>query len=188
MNSFYSKDELINLGMKKYGTEVYISRNACFYGTEYISIGNNVRIDDFCILSGKIIIGNYVHISAGTMLFAGDKEIRIGDFCAVSSRCAVYATNDDYSGMSLTNPTVPDKYRNVTSGNVVLKKHTIIGSGCTILPDVTIGEGTAVGCMSFVNKSLDDWGIYVGIPCKRIKDREKEMLDLEREFLNEVSK
>lgn len=188
MNSFYTEQELKELGFQSIGKEVLISRKASIYGAASMKIGNNVRVDDFCILSGKITIGNFVHIAAATMLFAGDEGIRLDDFCGISSRCAVYAASDDYSGMALTNPTVPDKYRNVTGGTVVLKKHSLIGSGCTILPNVTIGEGTSVGSMSLIGKSLDDWGVYVGIPCKKIKDREKRILELEQDFLKELDK
>ena len=61
-------------------------------------------------------------------------------------------------------------------GPVVLEPHVIVGSGSTVMPNVTIGEGTAVGSMSFVNKDLDAWGIYVGVPCKWMKERSKELL------------
>ena len=84
----------------------------------------------------------------------------------------------------LTNPTVPNEYRNVTGGKVTLGKHSIIGSGCTILPNVTIGEGTSIGSMSLVNKNLDEWSIYVGIPCKKIKNREKRCLELEKQLVS----
>ena len=63
-NSFYKKDELKKLGLKHYGNNVLISRKCSIYSPEKISIGNNVRIDDYCILSGNITIKNYVHISA----------------------------------------------------------------------------------------------------------------------------
>ena len=97
----------------------------------------------------------------------------------------MYGVSDDYSGESLTNPMLPDKFRNVMEGAVTIKKHSIIGTGSTILPNVTIGEGCSVGSMSLVNKSIDAWGIYVGIPCKRIKERKKTLLELEKEFLKE---
>ncbi len=64
MNSFYSRKELLSLGFKKIGKDVLISRKASFYNIEKIEIGNNVRVDDFSILSGKIKIGSYVNISA----------------------------------------------------------------------------------------------------------------------------
>lgn len=50
MTSFYSEEELRSIGLKSYGKNVLISRFARIYGAESISIGNNVRIDDFCIL------------------------------------------------------------------------------------------------------------------------------------------
>lgn len=176
MNSFYSNEELARLGLKKFGKNVLISRKASIYGAQNITIGDNVRIDDFCILSGKITLGNYIHISAYAALYGGDAGIVMKDFSGVSSRCAVYAVSDDYSGAAMTNPMVPEECRNVIGGPVVLEPHVIVGSGSTVMPNVTIGEGTAVGSMSFVNKDLDAWGIYVGVPCKWMKERSKELL------------
>ncbi|MCR4650868.1 MAG: acyltransferase [Lachnospiraceae bacterium] len=183
MNSFYTEDELNDLGLRSYGKNVLISRKASIYGAEEISIGDNVRIDDFCIISGKNMIGSYIHISAGAYCFGGSTGIYMGDYVAVSSRTAIYAESDDYSGAALGNSTIPNEFRNVISGKVVIGKYAMIGTGCTLLPGVTVGEGTAVGCMSLVNRSLDEWGMYVGIPCRRIKDRKKDLLDIEKEFL-----
>ena len=184
VSSFYSKEELQYLGLKKYGENILISRNTCFYNPHLIEIGNNVRIDDFCILSGKIHLGNYVHIAAFCGFFAGNEGIVCQDFSGISSRSVVYASSDDYSGHSMTNPMVPDEYRNVYGGKVEFQRHVLIGSGATVLPGVTVHEGTAVGSMSLVNRSLDEWGIYVGIPCKRVKDREKRILELEEKMKN----
>ena len=50
-NSFLSTEELSKLSFKSVGSNVFVSRYAKFYGVEQIIIGNNVRIDDFCILS-----------------------------------------------------------------------------------------------------------------------------------------
>lgn len=183
--SFYSEEELKEIGLKSYGKNVLISRNATIYGADKIKIGDNVRIDDFCILSGNITLGSYIHIAAYCGLFGGEAGIIMEDFTTLSSRCAVYGVSDDYSGAALTNPMLPDKFRNVMDGAVTIKKHSIIGTGSSILPNVTIGEGCSVGSMSLVNKSIDAWGIYVGIPCKRIKERKKDLLELEKEFLKE---
>ena len=179
MNSFYSEEEIKKIGFKKIGKNVLISRNACIYGASNISIGDNVRIDDFCILSGNIIIGNYIHISAATLLFGGKNGIVLEDFVSVSSRCAIYAETDDYSGNAMANPMIPEEYRNVQGGKVLLKKHVLIGTGCTILPSVIIEEGVSVGAMSLINKSLNKWNIYIGIPCKKLKERKKDILELE---------
>lgn len=185
MNSFYSEKELNGLGFKSFGKNVMISRKASFYGIGDIEIGSNVRIDDFCILSGKITLGNYVHIAAYSGLFGGSNGIVFDDFSGVSSKVMVYAESDDYSGKTMTQPVVPEKYTGVYGGLVHLEKHVLVGTGCSILPNVTIGEGTAVGAMSLVNKPLEAWGIYVGIPCRRIAEREKKLLELEKQLHDE---
>ena len=65
MDSFYNNTDIPGLGFRKVGEHIKISKMTSLYGTEKISIGNNVRIDDFCLLSGKVTIGNNVHIAAG---------------------------------------------------------------------------------------------------------------------------
>ena len=187
MTSFYTGEELKALGLKHCGKNVLLSRNACIYGAGRISIGDNTRIDDFCILSGNITIGNHVHIAAYVALFAGSAGIVLEDFTGISSRCAVYAESDDYTGIAMTNPTVPMEFRNVSGGTVTLEKHALIGSGSTVLPGVTICEGSSVGSMSLVTKSLEPWGVYVGIPCKRMKDRSRNILELEKKFQESVA-
>lgn len=183
VTSFYTEGELASIGFSRYGENVLVSRNAKIYSPSKICLGSNVRIDDFCILSGKIEVEDYVHIAAYSAIFAGDAGVTVRDFVGVSSRCAIYAESDDYSGEYLTNPTVNHDYLGIISGHVELGRHAIVGSGSTILPGVIIEEGVAVGSMSLVNKSLSSWGIYVGIPCKYIKPRSRNLLQLEKEFL-----
>lgn len=166
-----------------------MSRKASFYGIGNMTLGNHVRIDDFCVLSGKLTIGSYVHIAAGSMLFGGSAGIILDDYAGLSSRCVVYAASDDYSGKHMTNPTVPKQYLGVEEKEVMICKHAIIGSGSTILPGVTVEEGCAVGAMSLLTKNTDAWGIYAGVPAKRIGNRSMELLwlcdDLEERERNE---
>ena len=184
MNSFYSEDELRELGLKKYGTNVKISRNASLYGRENIEIGNDVRVDDFCILSGRICLGNNIHIAAYAALYGGEEGIFISDFVNISSRVCIYSVSDDYSGESMTNPTVPEKYKHVISAPVQIEKHVIIGSTSVILPGVKLAEGSAFGAFSFVNKSVEPWGIYAGIPCKRLKERSRHLIEYEQDYVS----
>ena len=183
MSSFLTEIELSQIGLKSYGKGVRISRYAQFYSPENISMGDNVRIDDFCILSGKIELGSYIHIAASCLLFGGNDGIVMEDYTGISSRSAVYAESDDYSGDCFTNPMLPKDLRHIIGGGVIIRKHAIIGTGCSIMPGVIIGEGCAIGSMSLVNKTQDDWGVCVGIPCKRIKNRSKKLLELEKNFI-----
>ena len=182
MDSFYSEEETKKLGFQMIGKNVKISRKACIYGAENIVIGNNVRIDDFCILSGKIKVGDYIHIAAYSALYAGDAGIIIQDFTNISSKVVIYAVSDDYSGEYMTNPLIPEKYKNTIKKEVFIEENVIIGSGCTILPGVTLKEGSSFGSMSLVKNNSEPWSVNVGIPAKKIKDRKKQLLDLEKQF------
>lgn len=183
MTSFYSEEELKELGLKAYGSDVKISRHACFYNTQNISVGNNVRIDDFCIFSGNIMLGSNIHIAAFTALYGGKDGIVIEDFANLSSRIGVYSVSDDYSGETMTNPTIPDEYKNVHSAPVYIGRHAIIGSNAIVLPGVIIAEGSAFGAFSFINKDSEPWSINAGIPFRKIKDRSKNLLELEKKYL-----
>lgn len=177
MNSFYSKTEIKEIGFKSVGSNVLISKNASFYGVENIVIGDYVRIDDFCILSGRITLGDHIHISPYSALY-GSQEIEMEDYTGLSPRCTIFSASDDFSGNYLISPMVDEHLTNVTGGKVLIKRYSQIGAGSIIMPDLVIDEGVAVGAMSLVKKSLAAWSIYAGVPVKKIKDREKGLLDL----------
>lgn len=183
MNTFYSEEELKELGLKSYGKNVLIGRNAILYNPEKLSLGHDVRIDDFTIISGNVTLHNYIHISHFCGLYGGDEGIEMMDFSGLSSKVNIYAVSDDYSGASMTNPMVPLEYKKtMISGKVTLEKHSIIGNNAAVLPGVTISEGSSVGSMSLCSKTTEPWSIYVGIPAKKLKDRKKDILDLEKQF------
>lgn len=190
MNSYFTEEELVELGFKKVGKNVKISRKSSIYSPETISIGDNVRIDDFCCIAGGekgISIGSYVHIAIFSAIFGGG-GVTLGDYTGISSRTVLYSSSDDYSGSFLTNPTIPSEYLNVDKGEIFLNKHVIIGTNSTILPNVIIGEGSAVGAYSLVTKNLESWGIYTGVPVKRIKSRKKDLLELEKKLVESLKK
>jgi galactoside O-acetyltransferase len=183
--AIYTRDELQELGFSNVGENVKISKKASIYGASRISIGDNVRIDDFCVLSageGGITLGSHIHLAVYSC-FIGAGHIQIGDFCNISSRVAIYSSSDDYSGAFLTNPTIDSEFTNVEHAPVTLAKHVIVGSGSVILPGVTLEQGVAIGALSLVNRSLAAWGVYAGQPAKYIKAREDGLLAHEKSFL-----
>ena len=180
---FYEKKELHKFNFKTLGDNVLISKSAALYKTEQMSISSNSRIDDFCALSGGISIGKNVHITVHCSITASLSPIVIEDFVGIAANCHIFSSMDDFLGIGLTNPTIPIEFRNVSHGPVKISKHSIIGVGSVIFPNVTVGEGCAIGSMSLVNKSIDPWGVYVGIPVSRIKDRSKNLLEKEKQFI-----
>jgi galactoside O-acetyltransferase len=146
-----------------------------------VSLGSNVRIDAFVVLSagaGGITIGDHVHIAAHCFL-AGAAPILIEDFANVSGRVSIYSSNDDYSGESLMGPTVPSDFTRVTSAPVTLRRHSIIGAGSILLPGVTLGEGAGVGALSLVKQDVGPFEMVGGVPARRIGTRARTVLDLE---------
>lgn len=179
---FYSQIELLELGCKSVGENVLISKCASLYNTSEISIGNNVRIDDFCVLSagvGGIEINDFVHIGVYSSLI-GSGKITVKSFANISSKVAIYSSNDDYSGAFMTNPMVPSCCTNVLHLDVIIDRHVIVGSGSVIMPGVNIREGAAVGALSFVKYDIPSFQIYAGNPAKFIKNRKKDLLHLEQ--------
>lgn len=182
---FHSRDTLLEMGFGKVGDEVQVSTKASIYGASHISLGDRCRIDDFCVISagdGGVFVGQNVHVAVMCALI-GKGRIDLHDFSGLSSRVTIYSSSDDYSGEFLTNPTVPDEFKNVDHRDVSIGRHAIIGCGSVILPGVTIGEGAAVGALSLVVRSLDAFGMYVGCPARRIKNRSRALLALEKQYL-----
>ena len=177
LSSFYSEDELKEIGFKSYGSNLKISRFARFYSPQNISIGNNVRIDDFCILSGYITIGSNIHISAYVALY-GAKGIVLEDYSGISPKSVVYSAMDDFSGEFLIGPIHPEVSINVTGGPVAVRKYAQIGSNVVVFPNLEIGEGAVVGACSLINRTVNPWGVYYGIPAKLHKSRSKGLLKL----------
>jgi galactoside O-acetyltransferase len=187
-DTYLTKEELKRLGLKSCGENVFISRKASIYGADKMDIGSNVRIDDFCILSGFVSIGNYIHIAPYTSLCGGSKGIILEDFVNLSRKIEIFAVTDDFSGMTMTNPMIPDKYKNVSEVQVILRKHVLVGAASIVLPGVILEEGSVVGAMSLVKNSTESWTINAGIPAVKIKDRKKDLLKLEKQFLKECSR
>jgi galactoside O-acetyltransferase len=182
---FYSKSEIKKIGFNSVGSNVLISDKASIYNPQNIEIGSNVRIDDFCIISageGGIKIGNYVHIACYASLI-GNGKIVLGDFVGVSGRVSIYSSSDDYTGLAMTNPMVPEEFKKVHSADVIINKHTIIGAGSVILPNVNIGEGCAIGALTLINKDCEEFSIYSGSPFKKIGNRLKRFLKYEKNII-----
>jgi len=185
--AYYTEDELAILGFKYCGANVKISNKASIYNTELIEIGDNSRIDDFCVLSGNIKIGCYVHITPMCLVAGGIKGIVIGDFVALAYGVKIFTQSDDYSGKTMTNSNVPIKYKNEIKKQITIGKHSIVGAGAIIMPGVQLLEGTSIGAMSLVLKSTDEWSIYIGNPAKKLKDRRRDLLDLEKQFFEDLN-
>jgi galactoside O-acetyltransferase len=58
-----------------------------------------------------------------------------------------------------------------------------VGSGSLILPGASFGEGSVLGAMSLVSRPLEPWTIYAGVPARRLRERKRDVLQQEKEYL-----
>jgi len=180
-----SREQIEAMGFAEVGKNARLSDKASYYNCPRIRIGDNVRIDDFCVLSagaGGIEIGSYIHIAVYSSLI-GAGRISVRDFSNISSRVSIYSSSDDYSGASMTNPMVPCRYTQVTHADVEIGRHVIIGSGSVVLPGVILEEGVAIGALSLVNQNCRTFCIYAGTPARFLRERKRDLLALEERML-----
>ena len=187
----YAREELDALGFASIGDNVRVHKSAVIYGAQRISIGDNSRIDCFSMLSGGtegIAIGQNVHLGAGCYLFGGGGRIELQDFSGLSSRVAIYTASDDYTNGYMTNPTVPDEFRKVESGAVLLGRHAIVGAGSVVLPGVTINTGAAIGALTCVRRDVEEFAIVAGRSSvgKVVGERQRLLLELEMQYREQL--
>lgn len=178
---FFTQEELESFGFKSLGKNVLIKRNVGMFFIENISIGNNVRIDDFTIIVASredVVLKSNVNIASHCYI-AGSEGFVMDEFSTIAPGVKIFSGSDDYSGEKLTGATVPKEYMGGKYGKVYIGRHCIIGAGSVVLPSVNIEEGCAIGALSLVTKDLESWKIYAGVPVKKIKDRSKKLLELE---------
>jgi galactoside O-acetyltransferase len=161
------------------GNDVRIAPTVVVRYPELVTIGNHVAIDDFCYITTSLEVGDYVHIGPLCSIVGGRRaKCVLGDFAGLSAGCRIICASDDYTGSGLTNPTIPAPYRaDVMIGTVTVEKHAVLGTNCVVHPNVTIGEGAALGSCSLVTKSLDPWQVYIGIPARAVKQRERAKIE-----------
>lgn len=167
MNSkFLTKKDLKNTKFKKLGSKVNISKNVTIIGQENISIGSNVRIDDFTIISAKdgfLEIGNNVHIGGQGYLGCAGK-LKIGSNVNIAQGVKFYTKINDYISYDGNN----NKF---FLGKITIGNNVIIGSNTVIVGKCIVKEGCTIGALSLVKKNLKDWSVYAGNPIKFIKFR-----------------
>jgi dTDP-4-amino-4,6-dideoxy-D-glucose acyltransferase len=183
-SDFYTYEELKRIDFKTIGNNIQISRSCIFFNPHLISMGNNIRIDANCVISANhepVNFGSYIHIGVGCYI-NGSFGIDLKDFCGLASGVRLFSSSDDYSGEFMTNPTVPEDLTSPFNSKVVINKYVNVGSNSVIFPGVNIGEGSTIGALSLVNKSLKSWGVYFGSPVIRISDRKKNVIDLSKKI------
>ncbi len=183
-NIFFDKTKL-----KSCGKNVIIGKTARIRYPELVEIGDNVIIDDFTYISTVLKMHSNTHISSGCKIIGGRNSfVEMHPFSTLAPNVVLSAGSDDYSD-GIATPLVPKEFKaNAISGKIILNKHCIIGANSVVLPNVVLKEGSASGALSLINKDLEEYKLYAGIPAQLIKPRNKEnILKLEQNFITKIN-
>lgn len=157
---FYDTEELRAAGFSSVGANVFVSRKASLYGISG-TIGDNVRIDDFTILKGRIEIENHVHIASFCSVSGTRGQVRLKNCSTLANGVYIYTGSDDYRAVALSSSTVPEEFLTTIAGDVTLASAVLIGAHSVILPGATIGEAASVGAFCIIHEQVARGAIVV---------------------------
>lgn len=166
-------NEEVKSELKSCGTNVHIGHNVIIVNPSKVSLGNNVRIDPFTLITGSLTTGNNVHICSHVVL-GSTEGITLGDWTFVGYGSKLFTASEDYSGKY---GPVNDfwGHNKVFKGPIEFKKYSGVASDVVVFPGVTLPEGCTIGASSMVrNRPLEEYSVYFGSPLELVKRRDKE--------------
>jgi galactoside O-acetyltransferase len=163
---YYGSEELRGFGFKAVGRNVRVARDCVVIGQQNISLGDDIRIDSGTTIvatTGALTMEGLNHIG-GQCHFCVAADLTIGEYSGTSQGVRIYTASDELSSAG-----------GVRIRSINVARYVCIGAGSVVLPGCDIGEGSAVGALSLVNRKLRPWGIYHGNPVKRVNERPTEI-------------
>lgn len=168
--------------LKKCGQDVHIYPLAKICKPEVVELEDFCRIADFVFIWGGlgVHVGKYSDLQPHVTIWGGGETI-IGDFVSVAvGTVLLSAVYSHKEGLRMVDH-LPEGHSRALYGKVVIGKDAYIGANCTIMPNLTVGEGAVIGAHSFVNKDVEPWSICVGSPCRKIGERSRVTVRLPSE-------
>ena len=163
-----------------------------------IVIGENVVIDDFCVLDAKgsdnrgIDIGNGVFVGRNSIIFCKNGDIILGDNVNISSNCMIFSASEVRVGANaliaaycylvggthhFDDPMIPVLHQKRSSRGITIGPGGWLGAHVTVFDGVEIGKNVVVSAGSTVHRNLPDYAIAGGSPVTIINRRRPKMDD-----------
>jgi acetyltransferase-like isoleucine patch superfamily enzyme len=174
------------------GRNVTFGQNVVLRHPHKIRIGNNVVIDDQCLLDAKgdsnrgISIGDGVFVGRNTILSCKNGDIELGNGANIGFNCEIFSASRVAIGPSVlmaaysyviggdhdfSNPEKPVLDQERTSAGVTIGRGVWMGAGAKILDGVSIGEHAVIGAASVVRENVEAYAIAVGVPARVVSSR-----------------
>lgn len=144
----------------------------CERGAQLYRFAKNIRLDDSVYLkrnsivgaaspNARVSVGRNTTIGFNSIIMASQK-IEISDNVMIAPN--VYIVDSNHG----TNHLKPFNEQDNISSPIQIGSNVWIGAGAIILAGVKIPDNTIIGAGALVNKPIENSGIYVGMPAKRM--------------------
>jgi carbonic anhydrase/acetyltransferase-like protein (isoleucine patch superfamily) len=144
-------------------SNVFIDQNVFFAYPRTVELKEFSYIDKGVMLMSRTSkVGRRVHI-APRVFISGGGDFEIEDYACIATNSNIITSTEILKdGARCSGPMVSPDQRQVLRGRVLIKKDAFIGANVTILPDVTVAQGSVAAAGITVSRSTEDWGIYLG--------------------------
>jgi acetyltransferase-like isoleucine patch superfamily enzyme len=174
------------------GRNVVFGQNVVLRHPHKIHVGDNVVVDDNCLLDAKgesnrgIRIGSGVFIGRNSILSCKNGDIELADGANIGFNCEVFSASRVKIGAGVlmaaysyviggdhdfSDPSASVLAQARTSAGVDVGAGAWIGAGAKILDGVTIGERAIVGAAAVVRDDVPPLAVSVGIPARVVSHR-----------------
>lgn len=179
---------------RKTGRHVVFGRNLTLRHAHKISLGDQVVVDDNCVLDAKgdsnegITVGTGVYIGRNTIIYCKNGNIRLGDGVNISSNCQIFSSNEVSIGpqtviaaytyilsggqYDLCDRATPFARQSgmITRGPTRIGANNWLGAGVVVVDGVGTGEHCVVGAGAVVTGDLPAHCLAVGIPARVVRE------------------
>jgi len=138
----------------------------------------SVRLGDVNLTGTNVTIGPHTYFNSGHLSSGPDAPVKIGSWCAIGYQVTILALTHD-----INFPTGPESQRPMHAAGVEIGDGTWIGNNVVITPGVKIGKQCVIGANAVVTKSIPDYAVAAGVPCRAVRIRSLEELEPHRQCI-----
>ncbi len=142
-----------------------------------VNVGDNVEVCNFALIKEGTKIGNNCFIDS-YVLSSGDCTIGnnvVLRYQSVIARNVVIEDNVFFTAGVKT--IFLDHMRTASNKKLIIGEGCFLGDSAVVMGEVKIAPWCVIGACSFVNKDTDPYGVYIGIPSRRIRDVTPEEIE-----------
>jgi len=177
------------------GRRVVFGQNVVLRHPHKIRIGDDVVIDDNCLLDATgdadagIVVGNGSCLGRNTVLSCRNGRIELGDGANLGFSCGIFSASRVTIGANALFAAYcyviggdPDRTEAPPSGSlqpgrsrgVIVGTDVWMGAGVKVMDGVSIGAGAMIGAGAVVRDDVPERAVAVGIPARVVGTREMQ--------------